>query len=85
MVLGKLGEQVVPRTEEAFERLHFLEAVPVDREVYYPKKLARDTAAREKFRKERSAGAVEDEVYVMDIVRGRWQNGDSRLQRIVLG
>lgn len=85
MVLGKMGEQVVPRTVRAFGQLQFQEAVAVDKEVYYPKKLARDTAAREAFQAEKHFGLIEDEVYVLDMIRGRWKNGDSRLQRIVLG
>lgn len=84
MVLGKLGEQIVLRTQNAFERLTFQEAVAADKEIYYPKKLARDTAARAAFREEKQISLAEDEVYVLDIMRGRWQNGDTRLQRIVL-
>ena len=84
MALGKLGEQVVPRTKKAFSALEFLGMEPVDKEIYYPKKLARDTKARENFRKERENAFVEDEVYILDIMRGRWENDDSRLQRVVL-
>lgn len=84
MVLGKLGEQIVPRTEKAFEALDFQGAAAVDKEVCYPKKMARDMAAREKFRTEKNVGILENEVYVLDIMRGRWQNDDVRLQRVVL-
>lgn len=84
MVLGKLGEQIVPRTQKAFDALVFQEARPVDKEIYYPKKLARDTAARAAFQKEKQLGLIENEIYVLDIVRGRWKDDDSRLQRIVL-
>ena len=85
MLLGKLGEQIVPRTEKAFAALRFRDAEAVDKDVYYPKKMARDSLARETFRTERQMGFLENEVYVLDIMRGRWQNDDSRLQRIVLG
>lgn len=81
MLYGSLGEQVVLRTEKAFERLAFLESEAVDKEIYYPKKMARDMEAREAFRKERNIGVVEDETYVLDIVRGRWKDDDTRLQR----
>ena len=84
MVLGKLGEQVVPRTGKAFEALSFQEAKAVDKEIYYPKKLARDTTARAAFQEEKRVGFLDNEVYVVDIMRGRWQNDDTRLQRIVL-
>ncbi len=85
MLLGKLGEQIVLRTERAFERLIFQDAEITPREIYYPKKLARDTMARKDFGKERDRGIIEQEVYLLDILRERWQDGDPRLQRVVLG
>lgn len=85
MVLGKLGEQVVPRTEKAFRQLRFVQAIPADREIYYPQKAARDTAAREEFRKEKSRQDIEHETYLVDIIREGWQDDDPRLQRVLLG
>ena len=84
MVLGKLGIQIVPISERAFNRLSFIDSHPADGTIYYPKRMARDTAAREEFRRSRSNPAAENEVYLMDILRGRWQNDDARLQRIIL-
>ena len=81
MLYGKLGEQIVLRTEKAFGQLEFLDSEAVDKEIYYPKKLARDMEAREAFRKDRSIGILEDETYVLDIMRGRWKDDDIRLQR----
>lgn len=85
MVLGKLGEQIVAKSEKAFDRLAYIESVPADKEIFYPKKLARDNGAREEFRKEKSRTAIENEVYILDIIREGWDNDDTRLQRIVLG
>ena len=85
MVLGKLGEQIVAKSEKAFDRLAYIESIPAGKELYYPKKLARDNGAREEFRKEKSRTAIENEVYVLDIIREGWDNNDARLQRIVLG
>ena len=84
MVLGKLGEQVVVMSERAFDALRFVGATPVPRELYLPKKLARDTAAREEFKKEREKGSVLTEKYVLDIIREGWKNDDPRLQRVIL-
>ena len=50
--LGKLGEQTVLVSEKAFTKLQFVKAETVDREIYYPKFLARDTQAREEYRLE---------------------------------
>ena len=85
MVLGKLGEQVVAMSEKAIEAFQFEEAFRAPKEVYYPKKLARDTAARDEFRKEKSRGSLLTEKYILDIMREGWKNDDERLQRIVLG
>ena len=46
--------------------------------------MARDMVAREVFGKEKQVGFLDSEVYVVDIMRGRWKNDDTRLQRIVL-
>jgi len=84
MVLGKLGEQIALKSQRAFNRLEYVESIPADKEIYYPKKLARDNSAREEFRKEKSRTAIENEVYILDIIRERWENDDARLQRIIL-
>ena len=84
MTLGKLGEQIVLTSEKAFQHLTFKDASVATKEVYYPKKLARDTNAREEFRKEKSKASVLTETYILDIMREGWKNDDERLQRIIL-
>ena len=85
MVLGKLGIQIVPKSQKAFERLKYRESIPAEGAIYYPKRLARDEGARAEFRDVRSVPAVVSEVYMLDILRERWKNDDPRLQRVVLG
>lgn len=85
MVLGKLGEQVVLKSEKAFGAIKFVEASSAPKEIYFPKKLARDTAAREDFQKEKGRGSLLTEKYMMDIIREGWSNDDERLQRVILG
>ncbi len=85
MVLGKLGEQVVAVSQKAFNALTFEEAIPAPKEIYYPMKLARDTAAREDFQKEKGRGSILTETYILDIIRQGWKNDDQRLQRVILG
>ena len=84
MRLGKLGEQVVAVSKEAFERFSFVQAEFAPKDIYYPKKLARDTEAREAFLSEREAASVMEEFYMIDILRGEWKADDKRLQRVVL-
>jgi hypothetical protein len=85
MVLGKLGEQVVALSERAFNSFSFVESFPAPKEIYLPKKLARDTEAREEFKKEKKRGSILTEKYVLDIIREEWKNDDDRLQRVILG
>ncbi len=85
MVLGKLGEQIVAVSEKAFASLQFQGVALAQKDIYYPKKLARDTMAREDFRREKGRGNLLSEKYMIDIMREGWQNDDERLQRIVLG
>lgn len=85
MVLGKLGEQIVLMSKKAFDAASFEEAISAPKEIYLPKKLARDTAAREDFRKESVNGSAISEKYILDIIREGWRNDDPRLQRVVLG
>jgi hypothetical protein len=84
MVLGKLGEQIVLMSERAFDSIRFIKSMIAPKEIYLPKKLARDTAAREDFQKEKSRGSVLTEKYVLDIMREGWKNDDQRLQRVIL-
>lgn len=85
MVLGKLGEQIVALSEKAFNSLSFIDSLSAQKEIYLPKKLARDTYAREEFKKEKERGSVLTEKYILDIIREGWKNDDDRLQRVVLG
>lgn len=85
MVLGKLGEQVVAISQKAFDAFEFMEATVAPNEMYLPKKMARDSAARDEFKKEKSRGSVLAEKYILDIIREGWKNDDERLQRVVLG
>lgn len=85
MFLGKLGEQIVVKSEKAFEKLRFIDAVHAPQEIYFPKKLLRDTSARVEFQKEKSREAIWSETYILDIIREGWKDDDSRLRRIISG
>lgn len=83
MMLGDLGEQVVLKSQRAFDALTFTGAEVADAAVYYPRKLARDTRARSIYREELSVADLTDEVTVLQIMREDWGPDDARLQRIV--
>ena len=79
MFLGKLGEQVVLKSEKAFSRLSFRGSIPVDSSQYYPRRQARDRQAREDFQNEKLMASPVDAVYMIDILRQQWTNEDPRL------
>ena len=82
--LGKMGEQTVLVSQKAFDQLVFVDAEPVDKNMYYPKYADRDIKAREAYKKEiRASKSYRDDIFVMDILRGEMQNDDSRIQRII--
>lgn len=85
MVLGKLGEQIVLMSEKSFDSIVFVDSIPAPKEIYLPKKLARDTAAREDFQKEKGRASLLTEKFILDIIREGWTNDDQRLQRVILG
>ena len=80
MRLGKLGEQIVLKSEKAFEHIRFVGAEPADAETYYEKKALRDREARRAYRSTRQVSNELDELYMIDIMREEIKNGDPRLR-----
>lgn len=79
MYLGKLGEQVVIKSQKAFNALKYLGSTPVSSSQYYPKRQARDSQARDDFQKMKSKASSADSFYMIDILRQKWTNNDARL------
>lgn len=79
MHLGKLGEQVVFKSQEAIGRLVFDEVIPVDSHTYYPLRLSRDRNARDEFTRILAETPTTDAHYMIDILREKWENDDPRL------
>ena len=75
MRLGKLGEQVVLKSKKAFDALTFVEAIKAPRQEYFAKYKQRDEEARGKYRQIADKPLVESEIYVIDIIRNKWENG----------
>ncbi len=82
MQLGHLGEQVVLCSKEAFDQISFVGHTPVNRWQYYPQKKARDDLAREKYKKMLLDTSIAGH-YLVDIIRGKWEDDDERLQHII--
>lgn len=75
MRLGKLGEQVVLKSKKAFQSLTFIEAIKAPREEYFGKYKLRDEEARNKYKQMTKQPIAENEIYVIDIIRNNWKNG----------
>jgi len=85
MYLGKLGEQVVLKSKKAFSQISFVSSQTADRNIYYPKKKLRDSAARKTFFKIHTESELTnpEALFIMDIMRGGIKNGDSRIPEIL--
>lgn len=68
MYLGDLGTQYFIKSQKAFSKLKFIEALPVDNTEYYSKKNHRDTKARTDFDKITNSMDT-DGVYILDLIR----------------
>lgn len=79
MQLGKLGEQLMLKSETAFARVAFVEAAKVDPSVYFARREQRDKAARTAFKELRQELDI-DGIYLRDIVAQRMEADDERLR-----
>ena len=80
MRLGKLGEQVVLKSEKSFSHIRFINAEPAAAVTYYEKKSVRDRDARRAYRLSRQKEENIHELYMLDIMRESIRNGDPRLR-----
>ena len=69
MRLGKLGNQVVLKTEKAFEKLEFREVFQAECSVYNPKFTQRDFNARSSYREIRKELPNSKGILITDIIR----------------
>ena len=79
MRLGKLGEQVVLKTEKAFQNLKFAGKEFADGTVYFAKREQRARNAEKDFR-EIIKGDAKEGLYMIDILREGMKNEDLRLR-----
>ncbi len=78
--LGKLGEQIVVKSREAFSRLRFLGAAPADHTVYYPRRDSRNRTAEAGFLAIQEKGDFRG-LYMNVILSERIGNDDARIPR----
>ena len=80
MRLGRLGEQIVLKSQKAYDQIRFLDVEPADAKIYYERKAMRDREARREYRKTKGAADSLSELYMLDIMREGITNGDPRLR-----
>ena len=80
MHLGKLGEQVVLVSEKAFQNLKYISCSPANPSIYYAKKKERDREARKEYRKAKFNDNLENELFIIDIIREEMTGNDLRLR-----
>ena len=69
MRLGKLGEQIVLKSEKAFQKLMYVDCEAAEAEEFFLKKVQRDREARKEYRRTRTEKALLDDIYMIDIMR----------------
>ena len=79
MRLGKLGEQIVVKSQFAFSRLRYEGFDVAEKEKYYVLRKARDEEANRLYLE--MLEEESDGIYIQDIMRGGIQNDDPRIPR----
>ncbi|MBQ0027860.1 MAG: DUF3990 domain-containing protein [Lachnospiraceae bacterium] len=79
MRLGSLGEQIVLKSQKAFDNLRFYESEIALADEYYIKKTNRDLEARRTYHDTKNQSNYMDDIFILDIIRGRVKEDDLRL------
>lgn len=81
MRLGKLGEQIVLKSEKAFQTIKYIGYEKVNLKAYFSKRAQRDNKARSENRTYlKNKKFDKHNVYIIDILREEMKNDDQRLQ-----
>lgn len=81
MRLGKLGEQVVIKSQYAFSKLNYMGFDIAEKDIFYVLRKARDDEANQLY--ESMLEEEDDGLYIRDIMRGGIRNDDPRIPRNV--
>lgn len=80
MHLENMGNQVVIRSKKAFDRLRFTGSEEVDSRIWYPKRIARDVKAREKYSSTDCNTYIRGDIYITRIIDEENKQDDLRIQ-----
>ncbi len=79
MRFGDLNDQIVLKSEKAFEQITFKNYEQADADKYYAEMAARDKKARQQYQELRPSVSILDEIYILDIMRGGVSDDDLRI------
>lgn len=80
MRLGKLGKQMVLKSEKAFRNIQFQQAIPAEATIWLPQKRERDSRARRDYFASRKVPWKKGEIYMMQILEEEMEADDARLR-----
>ena len=80
MHLGKLGEQTVLKSKNAFDRIKYIDNEYAASEEYYNKKIDRDRDAKQQYKMSKASRDTVNDIFMIDIMRQGIKSGDSRLK-----
>lgn len=78
--LGNLGEQIVIRSQKAFDSLKFLGYEIAEADVYYPLRKQRNEKARLEFLSDKRGPFDPNSLYLNEILRGGVKPDDPRIR-----
>lgn len=79
MKLGKLGEQIVLKSQKTFDTIKFVDYEIADNSIYYAKRKSRDEEARVAYIKELENEDL-DGIFMRDVIREEMKPNDPRLR-----
>ena len=82
MKLGKLGEQIVIKSEYAFSCLEYVGYEIALKDVYYEKRIERNNEANDSYQKMLEKDDING-LYIKDIINGDVKNDDPRIPRML--
>ena len=83
MHLGKLGEQVVLKSENSYQNIRFIGYEPVNASMWYPARMKRDKLARQSYFRQDREGWQKGELYMPQILDEEIGPDDIRIRRII--
>lgn len=80
MYLGKLGVQIVLKSEQAFKQITFQQALLAENKRWMPQKMARDSRARQEYFSSRKEPRKQGDIYMLQILDEEMKANDPRIR-----